>query len=720
MNTTAQHATGVIRTPHPAALEWRRAALRRRVLVTALVVTQIVVATQYMVAVLPYHGHTTLEKCIAAVFALLFGWISTAFWTTVTGFVMRRAGGDRRSLLARHPAAQLAATPVARTAVVMPICHEPVDRVMAGLRAVYRSLLDTGHAQHFDFFLLSDSRDPEVWLEEQAAWYRLCEELDAFGRIHYRRRYANRRYKSGNIADFLRRWGRDYEYMVILDADSLMSGDTIVRMVRLMWHEPRIGILQTKPAIVNAETGFARVQQFASRLLCPLIAEGLAALQLGEAAYWGHNAVIRVWPFMQFCGLRSLPAFGLFHGPILSHDFVEAAYMGRAGYEVWLEPGLGGSFEESPPSLDDELMRDRRWIKGNLQHLWVLLTTGGIRFPHRLTFINGILSYLTAPLWFAFLVLTGVETAHFTLWPIDYFPQPHSLSPLWPQWHPMWAVQLAAGTAVVLFLPKLLALLDVFLSGQVRGYGGAYRLCLSFLVELAVSTLLAPIRMMAHTRFVIGALLDIRPQWVGQNRDAEIRWSTVLIRHGPEMVLAAAWGGFALWLQSVYFFWSLPVALPLILAAPTIMLSGRKRLAQWFTKHGLLTVAEERARPAPLPHLTADTTGRPRMLRPFDNAVIDPRVNGIHAAMARRKRRKGDTEMLEHLMQLCALKGPDVLTAQERDRLAQDAWALRALHRRAWCAPPDTYWGVLVDGVRRQRDAAGPAGAAQRRAPMNR
>src|SRR3569833_2084269 len=174
-------------------------------------------------------------------------------------------GGDRHSLLTRHDAAQLAATPLARTAIVMPLYHESVERSLAGLRAIYVSLQETGALDHIEIFIMSGSRDPEVWLEEQAAWYRLCRELNAAGHIHYRRRTVHLRHKSGNVADFLRRWGDDYDYFMVLDADSLASGESLVRMVRIMEREPQAGILQTNPAIMNARSAFARIQQFASR-----------------------------------------------------------------------------------------------------------------------------------------------------------------------------------------------------------------------------------------------------------------------------------------------------------------------------------------------------------------------------------------------------------------------------------------------------------------------
>src|SRR5690606_36144951 len=304
-------------------------------------------------------------------------------------------GGDRRSLMKRYPPGGCDHIALARTAIALPVYHEPIDRTLNGLRAVYQSLAATGHLDSFDFFILSDSRDPEVWLQEQAAWYALAEQLGAQERLFYRRRTINMNYKSGNMGDFLRRWGKRYEYVVVLDADSLMGGETITHMVRIMQAEPRVGILQSNPLLANAQSLFARVQQFSNQVYGPIFSAGLAAVQLGEATFWGHNAIIRVAPFMRHCGLRKLRGPGLFRGPIASHDFVEAALLGRSNYEVWLEPELKESFEESPPSLYDELTRDKRWSKGNLQHLWLLFSPR-LKLAHRMAFLNGVMGYMAS------------------------------------------------------------------------------------------------------------------------------------------------------------------------------------------------------------------------------------------------------------------------------------------------------------------------------------
>jgi membrane glycosyltransferase len=682
----------------PGSDGWRRAAAWRRMLLTCLVLAQTLAGIYILTWVLPYHGGNLVELGLIVLFALLFTWISVGFWVGLLGFLVRRLGGDRHSLLRRHGPRTLADQPLARTAVVMPIYHEPVERSLNGLRATYRSLRDTGQLEHFDFFILSDSRDPKVWLEEREAWYHLCGELDASGRLFYRRRRLNQHYKSGNIADFLRRWGRDYRYTIVLDADSLMAGDTLVTLVRLMEREPQVGILQTSPDIINGRSLFARVQQFASQVYGPLFTSGLAALQLGEAAYWGHNAIIRTAAFMRHCGLRKLGGFGLFSGPISSHDFVEAAFMGRAGYEVWLEPGLGGSHEESPPALTEELSRDKRWAKGNLQHLWLLLFAPRLRMAHRMALLNGVMSYLASPLWFSFLALTTLAAARVFLLPVEYFTAEPSLFPQWPEWNPLWALGLAGTTVFLLFFPKLLAAVDLVFSRRLAHHGGARRLTASILIEMLVSALLAPIRMLAHTRYVLEALFNTTLRWAGQNRSHETRWRDAFANQAPGTLLALAWASFAWWLDPVFFYWTLPVALPLILAAPTSVFLGRVRLGQWLRDRGLLLVCQEQ-RPEPLlrelhtappfPYPAAETTAVSR-------AVVDPVLNRMHRSCARQSHRGAKARQVQHLTQRCLTQGPDGFSRGQLSLLADDARALACLHEQAWCARPDSYWGREV------------------------
>lgn len=692
-NSTTEYS--LVKAQNHNTMKWRPSAWIRRTLLITIVLAQTLIGGYYMIAILPYHGGNFIEQGLIVLFTLLFTWISVGFWVGCFGFAIRRLGGDPLSLVQRHPLETLENVPLARTAVVMPIYHEPINRSLGGLRAIYRSLEESGQLAHFDFFILSDSRDPEYWLAEQSAWYRLCRELGAFNRLFYRRRTLNMNYKSGNIADFLRRWGRNYKYTTVLDADSLMGGETIVQMVRLMELEPQTGILQTNPSIINSKSLFARVQQFANHVYGPLFSTGLAAFQLGEAAYWGHNAIIRTMPFIRHCGLKKLPGKGLFAGPISSHDFVEAAYMGRAGYETWLEPEIGQTFEESPPTLVDELTRDKRWAKGNLQHLWLFFLKPKLRFAHRMAFLNGIMSYVASPLWLTFLALSTVETARLVLTPINYFPSAHSLFPLWPEWHPEWAIGLASSTIILLFLPKLLAIIDVALSQRRKNYGGMLYLTQSVLLEMLISTLLAPIRMLAHSRYVLEALFNVTLHWAGQNRSNAIGWADAIINQVPGTLVAAAWAGFAWWLDPMFFYWSLPVALPLILAAPTTVLSSRPSLGQCFRRWGFFLTPEEIYGNKLLKTLEeGEVLPFKKPLQPaFVEAIIDPILNTVHGAFSRLQPGGAKLKLLHALRDRCLREGPEQLNCKEISLLARHQESLRWLHHAAWEASPHSVWG---------------------------
>ena len=695
MNDRAQV---VVTSPPQSSGTWHWTARGRRAVIGTAILVQTLMASYGLLAVLPYQGSTLLEQAILAVFAVLFAWISAGFWIGLLGFLVRFSGGDPLRPSARYAEA-LRDTALAPTAIVYPIYHEDVERTLAGVRSTYRDIERGGYRDAFEFFVLSDSRDPEVWLREREACEALRTDLGTGARIHYRRRPINLNRKTGNIADFLRRWGRRFRYLVVMDADSVMQGRTLAQMVRLMEAAPQIGILQTSPAIINAASAHARVQQFGNRLYGPLFTEGLAALQLGEAVFWGHNAIIRVEPFMRHCGLRRLRGWGFMSGSVLSHDFVEATYMRRAGYEVWLDPGLDGTYEEAPPTLVDELERDRRWAHGNLQHLYFMFRRG-VAFAHRLAFANGIMAYLASALWFSYLALITLELARFTLWPIEYFPEPYSPFPVWPQWQPQWALRLVFSTLFLLFAPKLLALIEVaFDRARAQAMGGLGRVALGVLLESLASILLAPIRMLSHTRYVVVTLFNLKVRWAGQNRTQEIGWREALLHHLPGALLALAWSAFAYWLQPMFFYWSLPVAVPLVLAAPVSVWLSRFSVGRRWRNAGLLLTPEEVDPPTVVAELAAGTSAdAAQRLSAFEAAVLHPQKNRLHVALARQRR---DTPAREKrrrdLIERCLAAGSQELTQSEKVWLIEDARGFAELHRRAWRCTSQSPWAARIE-----------------------
>ena len=302
---------------------------------------------------------TALEWAMVVLFVITFSWVTLSFSSSMVGFVWLLAHRGRRE---PPPALR------ERTALVMPIYNEAPSRVFGAMQAIFEDVERTGQAHAFDFFLLSDTTDANIWIAEERAFTAMRARLPQ-GRIYYRRRRKNTSRKAGNIADFVTHWGGNYPHMVVLDADSLMTGEAIVGLAAAMEADPDAGIIQSLPLIINRNTMFARLQQFAARIAGPIIGAGLSAWMGRDGNYWGHNAIIRTRAFADHCGLPDLPGRPPFGGHILSHDFVEAALIRRAGYTVYMLPALGGSYEESPPSLIDLAARDRRWCQGNLQHV---------------------------------------------------------------------------------------------------------------------------------------------------------------------------------------------------------------------------------------------------------------------------------------------------------------------------------------------------------------
>jgi len=588
---------------------WRRLARRRRFLMALIVLAQTAAASWSLAKTFAAPQLGALQYGIVVTFAVLFSWISFSFWASVAGF-----GWLWRNGKAKDPANGGHLPLRGRTALLMPICDEEVTRCFAGVEAMYRSLAATGEIGNFDFFILSDSADKERQVEEQIAWAQTRRAVNEAERIFYRRRRVNIKRKSGNIADFLRRWSRRYDYMIVLDADSLMAGETAVRLARMMESAPQIGIIQTIPTIVNRASLFARIQQFASRVYGPLSSASLHFWQLGESAYWGHNAIIRIEPFVNYCALARLPGRAPLGGEIMSHDFIEAALMGRAGMEVWMALDVPGSYEESPPSLLDELKRDRRWCQGNLQHLR-LLFADGFKTGHRAILGMGVMAYVSALLWAGFLILNIIEVAGQTFSAPNYFSSQPSLFPIWPQWHPEWAIALASTTALLLLSPKLLSFLLIIKSGDAKRFGGFLSLALSIVLEIIFSSLLAPVRMWFHSKFVVLTLLGSPINWHTQQRSEHgTNWLAAGRAQAAATLFAAGCIGAIFWINPAAFVWLLPVVVPLILSIPLSVYSSRVNLGRASRRWRLFLIPEE--------------TSAPRILA------------GLKSAVAKQKRRK--------------------------------------------------------------------------------
>lgn len=542
-----------------------------------------------MYRVIDVGGVTTLKWTLLALFLLNFSWIALSFCSAVVGFVL---------LLNKPPTPGLPTTLGQKTAVVMPIYNEAPSRVFAALQTIFEDVQATGLGDNFDWFFLSDTTNPDVWIAEERAFIALRRRLGPQARVFYRRREKNTSRKAGNIEDFVSRWGGAYAHMVVLDADSLMTGPTIVKLAAAMEADPDSGIIQTLPLIINRNTLFARVQQFAARIYGPVIAMGLSAWMGRDGNYWGHNAIIRTEAFARHCGLPDLPGKPPFGGHILSHDFVEAALIRRAGYGVYMIPTLGGSYEESPPSLIDVSIRDRRWCQGNLQHSRVLFARG-LHWASRQHFLTGIFGYLTSPLWLMQLLVGIIIVIQASYLKPEYFTGDFALFPTFPRFDAERSLQLFALTMGILLAPKFFGLLvAIYETDTRRGSGGAIMLLISTLFEIVLSALLAPIMMLIQTGHVVHIVFGFDTGWDPQRRDdGSVPLVDIIRRHRWHMALGMLTLFAGLLISPSLVAWMSPTIAGLILAIPISWLTSQRWLGLAFRRAGVLTTPEETTTP---------------------------------------------------------------------------------------------------------------------------
>jgi membrane glycosyltransferase len=587
---------------------------------------------------------TTLEWALVVLFVVNFAWIALAFASSVYGFVW---------LLRAPPLGSLPQRLEGKTAVVMPIYNEAPERVFAAVQAMCEDVRATGLGDNFDYFFLSDTTSPNLWIAEERALLAMRERLPD-ERVYYRRRRKNTARKAGNIADFVMRWGAAYPQMLVLDADSLMSGATIVRLAATMEADPDAGIVQSLPLIVNRNTFFARLQQFAARIAGPVIAAGLAAWMGRDGNYWGHNAIIRTRAFADHCGMPDLPGKPPFGGLILSHDFVEAALIRRAGWAVYMLPRLGGSYEESPPSLIDLAARDRRWCQGNLQHARVLLASG-LAFPSRLHLINGIMGYLASPLWMAQLLIGIVLVLQSRFIRPEYFTAEFSLFPTWPRFDYERALQLFELTIAVLLAPKVFGMIAAGVDPETRrGCGGVIRLFLSTVIEILVSAALASIMMVIQSGAVLQILSGRDTGWNPQRRDdGSIPFAAIVRRHRSHTALGVVTLLAAGVLSPSLVVWMSPTIAGLVLSIPLSWASGQMSIGVGLRRLGLLTTPEESGVPAILARANALSAQLATTRADDEDAlkaiIADPALRKAHESFLPEagRRRRGEIDVDE-------------------------------------------------------------------------
>jgi membrane glycosyltransferase len=540
-------------------------------------------ATYQMVLIVSQSQVTWLQWLMVGLFSLTFVWIALAACAAIAGFILPTRRKVREELI----------DTTKKTVLLMPVYNEDPNETCSALLSMGKALAQQGVGDQFEIFIISDSTNPRVWVKETAAVAMLREELGGEVNVWYRRRLNNKAKKAGNVHEFVTRWGGRYDYMIVLDADSLLRAETLISLMAEMQADPKSGILQTLPSLYRGDTLFARMQQFAGTVYGPIVAQGITAWQGDDGNYWGHNAIIRVEAFATAAGLPTIGGIKPFKGDILSHDFVEAALIRRAGWSVRMLPHLKGSWEESPPSLSDVAIRDRRWAQGNIQHLAVM-PAKGLRWPNQFHMITGVMGYMASPLWFM-LILTGIALAIQTHYgTVSYFSEGFSLFPTWPVFDSERMVQLFIGTMGILLVPKVLGYIRACFNSELRKSLGVIRMFLGMLLEIFLSVLYAPIFMLVHCKHVFDILRGKDSGWATQQRQSSgTPWLLILRQHFWHFVIGLTITG-VLWKYApALLYWLAPTLIGLWLVFPLAAMSSSKILAKGLRMLGLLNVVEE-------------------------------------------------------------------------------------------------------------------------------
>ena len=569
----------------PTGLQANAELSRRRLIMMVLNVVTWFAMLWLAAQVLGAGGWTVVDMIMFVCFAFGTPWTVVGFWNSVIGLWLLHFHKDPMGAVAPYAGAGDVATPITiKTAVFMTLRNEDPARAIRRLRIVKDSIDATGEGATFSYFVLSDTNRPEVAAAEEAAIAAWKSEDPDAARITYRRREENKGYKAGNVRDFCERWGKDYELMLPLDADSVMSGPAIVRLVRMMQAHPRIGILQSLVVGMPSSSAFARIFQFGMR-------HGMRSYTMGQAwwvgdcgPFWGHNAVVRIKPFVEDCDLPLLPGKPPLGGHVLSHDQVEATLMRRAGFEVRVLPVENGSWEENPPTMLDFAQRDVRWCQGNMQYT-KLVDLPGLYAMSRFQLIWAILMFVGIPAWTLMIALLPIAA-----------------------WEGQSVVDYPVGLAIFLYIlffvmylsPKIAGLIDAVLTkGGVARYGGPMRFAVSAVLELVFSFLQGAISTIRTSIFMIGLAFGKSVVWGGQSRDAYgISWATAVRNLWPQTLFGVVVCGLLWMVNPAVFWWSLPLTAGYLVAIPFAVLTASPALGRWFKRVGLAGIPEDFDPPA--------------------------------------------------------------------------------------------------------------------------
>ncbi len=586
----------------------------RRAIFSVLLFASFLGLATLMYVTLSPGGHSPLDLFILVCFLITLPWTIIGFWNAVIGLAVMRLTKDPIAAVCPIATGNTDTPITCSTALLSCVRDEDVEALETNLSAMASNLVRTGEHENFALYVLSDSSQDDIARQEQQMAARLAERLDGQMDVVYRRRSVNTGFKAGNIEDFCDTWGNKHAYAIVLDADSYMSAEAMLGLVRRMEANPRVGILQSLVVGLPTDSAFARIFQFGMRLGMRSYTIGSAWWQGDCGPYWGHNAILRLKPFSDHCRLPQLSGKGPLSGPILSHDQVEAVLMRRAGYEVRVLPLETGSYEANPPHLLEFIRRDLRWCQGNLQYRR-LLGLKGLKPVSRAQLILAIPMFLGSPAWIGFMV--GAATLGMTS---DYAPFRADTGAL-----------LFFSVLTMVFAPKIATVADILVRSDMRkAFGGPIRIILSVATEILYAAALAPIMAVAHTIFMGGLAVGKSIGWGAQARGVA-RLPVVLVasKLWPQTLFGLA-GLFWLVHQPLDLVWPIiPVVVGPLLAMGLAVVTSTKTLGLLAIRSTLWRIPEETSPPAELldlhlPTLMQQGSGKIKPLQEIASGQGDP------------------------------------------------------------------------------------------------
>jgi membrane glycosyltransferase len=533
-------------------------------------------------------GFGMIDITLLVLFAVTLPWMVAGFWNAVIGFLIMRFSADPIAAIMPVAARVRGDEPVtASTAILLCIRNELPERMLRNLEPMLAGLDAAGCGKRFHLYVLSDTGDASIAASEEACFAALSSRWHDRIAVTYRRRAVNTAYKAGNIREFCERWGSRHDFAVTLDADSFMTADAILRLVRIMQTDPRLGILQGLIVGLPSTSAFARVFQFGMRLGMRSYTIGSAWWQGDCGPYWGHNAVLRLEPFIAHCALPVLSRDGTEDRHILSHDQIEAVLMRAAGYEVRVLPQEDLGWEENPPTLLEFIRRDLRWCQGNMQY-WRFLFLPGLKPVSRYQLALAILMFIGSPAWIGLLVL-GTLAVAFCDTPASFIRADAGMA-------------LFVCVLVMWFSPKIACAIDILLHPKLRrAFGGAGLFTVNYAIDTVYSILLCPTLWFGHTIFLTGLLFGREIGWIGQTRDDHaVPFTLALHNLWPHTLLGCATLGLLAMTQPRAIPYALFLAGGPALAVPFAVITAWPWLGSLCARIGIGRLPEETAGPAGL------------------------------------------------------------------------------------------------------------------------